>query len=304
MTDNFGRITSYPKVYNLGHPAIANLFDGPDVVVEEKIDGSQFSWVLIDGVVYFRSRNSPLYPGAAGMFEKGVQAVLGIQHKLNPGWVYRGEYLSKSKHNSLKYDRVPKNYVILWDIMIQEEAYLARSVKETMAEQIGLEIVPLIHAGPLKMSLSQLDEWLQGESILGGCKIEGVVIKNPARFGVDGKMLAGKYVSEAFKETNRVDFVKSNPKQGDILISLKDYVRNERRWEKSVERLRDAGEIEFDVKDIGKLIKAIQKDTLEECEEVIKERLWDWAKDHIARGCTAGFPEWYKRKLAGQEVTP
>ena len=294
-------INSYPKVYNLGHPYLKDLFEGP-VVVEEKIDGSQVSFALLDGVVHFRSRKSPLYPDAAGMFEEGVQAVLQMRDKLSPGWVYRGEYLRKPKHNSLKYGRVPENHVILWDIMIGEETYATRGFKEEEAERLGLELVPLIHEGPLVMSLDQLDEWLDKESVLGGCKIEGVVIKNKDRFGVDGKMLAGKYVSEAFKETNRVDFAKANPKQGDILIALKEHVRNERRWEKSVERLRDAGEIEFDVRDIGKLIKAIQEDTVEECEEVLKDRLWQWAKGHITRGCTAGFPEWYKRYLVERSL--
>ena len=32
-------LPSYPKVWNLGHPHIENLFDGP-VVVQEKVDGS------------------------------------------------------------------------------------------------------------------------------------------------------------------------------------------------------------------------------------------------------------------------
>jgi ATP-dependent RNA circularization protein (DNA/RNA ligase family) len=36
-------ILSYPSIYALGHRAIRELFDGP-VVVEEKIDGSQFSF--------------------------------------------------------------------------------------------------------------------------------------------------------------------------------------------------------------------------------------------------------------------
>lgn len=41
-------IRSYPKVYNLGHKAIVELFDD-EVTVEEKIDGSQFSFGLVKG---------------------------------------------------------------------------------------------------------------------------------------------------------------------------------------------------------------------------------------------------------------
>ncbi len=40
-------INSYPSVYQLGHKAIQNIFDGK-VVIEEKIDGSQFSFGMIN----------------------------------------------------------------------------------------------------------------------------------------------------------------------------------------------------------------------------------------------------------------
>ena len=39
---------SYGKIFNLGHKETEALFDGP-VVVEEKIDGSQFSFGSING---------------------------------------------------------------------------------------------------------------------------------------------------------------------------------------------------------------------------------------------------------------
>jgi len=39
-TDN--HLGSYPSIYNLGHRYLGDLLDGP-VVVEEKVDGSQFS---------------------------------------------------------------------------------------------------------------------------------------------------------------------------------------------------------------------------------------------------------------------
>ena len=41
-------LTSYPKVYQLGHKAVLDIFSGP-VVIQEKIDGSQFSFGLVGG---------------------------------------------------------------------------------------------------------------------------------------------------------------------------------------------------------------------------------------------------------------
>jgi hypothetical protein len=291
------RINSYPKVYNLGHPAIRDLFDGP-VVIEEKVDGSQFSFGVVGGAFMCRSRNKQMVVDAAEMFQAGVDSISEVKDKLVDGWIYRGEYLAKPHHNSLTYGRVPERHVVLWDIMTGNEEYGTRECKESEAERLGLELVPLLHDGPIEFSMDQVDEWLSLDSFLGGTKIEGVVIKNTERFGRDGKMLAGKFVSEAFKETNKVNFAKANPKSGDILTLLKEHVRTESRWRKSVERLRDNDELESDPRDIGRLIKEIQRDTLDECEDLLKERLWAWASPHISRGCIAGFPEWYKRLLA------
>ena len=43
-------ISSYPKVYNLGHRAIVGLTE-ESVVVQEKVDGSQFSFGLMPPAV-------------------------------------------------------------------------------------------------------------------------------------------------------------------------------------------------------------------------------------------------------------
>lgn len=289
-------INSYPKVYNLGHPAIRDLFDGP-VVVEEKVDGSQFSFGILDGALCFRSRNKQIVASAAEMFQDGVDSIIEIADLLTPGWVYRGEYLRVPKHNSIAYVRVPRGHVVVWDIMVGLEEYADRELKAAEANRIGLEVAPLIFDGDMELSMDTVDEWLDTESFLGGAKIEGIVIKNAGRFGRDGKMLAGKYVSEKFKETNKVNFAKSNPKGKDILLRLKEYVCTEARWRKAVERMRDSGDLEMSPKDIGSLIKEIQRDVQCECQDNIKGRLWEWAKPHVSRGAVAGFPEWYKRFL-------
>ena len=89
---------SFPKVYAVGHRAIAELFLG-DVLVEEKVDGSQFSFCLSDSGLEFRSRGAVVYAENAGMFSLAVEAVKSIADLLHPGWTYRAEYLMKPKHN-------------------------------------------------------------------------------------------------------------------------------------------------------------------------------------------------------------
>lgn len=86
-------IHSYPKVYSLGHPAIAELLDGP-AVVEEKVDGSQFTFGIIDGELTLRSKGQDIHPDAPEkMFSLAVQSVQERLGHLTPGYIYRTEFL-------------------------------------------------------------------------------------------------------------------------------------------------------------------------------------------------------------------
>ncbi len=190
---------SYPSVFALGHSAISELLNDP-VLIEEKIDGSQFSFGIFDGEIQVRSRGKEFPIDAPEkMFSDACRTVIEIAPLLWNGWTYRGEYLSKPKHNVVCYGRVPSKNIIIYDINTGEEEYLSYADKKAECERIGLEIVPLLFYGRMD-KIEALMQMLETDSILGGSKIEGVVIKNYARFGRDKKALMGKYVSEKFKE--------------------------------------------------------------------------------------------------------
>ena len=133
---------SYPSVFALGHKAIEELLLDP-VLVEEKVDGSQFSFGRFDGELRVRSKGKEMIPDAPEkMFQLAVDFVRTLD--LREGWTYRGEYLSKPKHNALNYDRVPNGNVILFDINTEEEGYLSYENKKSEASRIGIEISPFL----------------------------------------------------------------------------------------------------------------------------------------------------------------
>lgn len=285
---------SYPSIFNLSHRAVEELlFDS--VLVEEKIDGSQFSFGLFEDGFRARSKAAMLNVIAP---EKMFQRAVDVAHSLplHEGWTYRAEYLQKPKHNSLAYDRIPKNHLILFDINSDEEAYLNYQDKATEADRIGLEIVPHVFSGRIE-SAEQFRAMLDATSILGGQKIEGVVIKNYHRFGPDKKVLMGKFVSEAFKEVHAREWKLSNPAGKDVIQTLVESLRTPARWNKAVQHLRERGLIEDSPRDIGHLIKEAQADIEKECADEIKEALFKWAFPQVRRGVTAGIAEWYKDEL-------
>lgn len=292
---------SYPKVYHVGHRYLKGIFE-ERVAVEEKIDGSQFSFgrYCIDGIDELRCRSKGAEINIIApekMFVDAVNTAKELLPYLKIGFTYRCEYLQKPKHNVLAYDRIPKKHLIVFDITSSEgENYLSLTEKHLEAERLGLEVVPLIYSGRIE-SPEQLREMLSTDSILGGQKIEGVVVKNYYRFGDDGKALFGKFVSESFKESHKGDWRERNPKQGDIITQLIARYRTPARWQKAVQHLRETGELENSPKDIGKLIAEAGKDLEAEEREEIKEYLWKWAWSNIRRGITGGLPEWYKEEL-------
>jgi len=297
ITEDDARLRSYSSPLNLGHKHLDHLFDGP-VVVQEKIDGSQFSFGALNGELRCRSRRMPIELEAPGMFSKAVEVVKSLHEKnlLIDGWTYRGEYLSKPKHNTLPYDRVPNGHIILFDIDAGYEDYLSPEMLTSSACALDLESVPtwLIEKQP---TLDEINIWLEEPSILGGM-MEGIVIKNYAQLGADHKTLMGKYVSSIFKESHSKDWKKRNAGKTDIMMQLVEMYLSQARWQKSVQHRDEAGDLLHAPQDIGPLLRDIQEDIKTECADEIKTILFNHYWKDLSRKLTQGFPEWYKEKLA------
>ena len=288
---------SYPKIFNMGHPGIRKLFDD-EVLIEEKVDGSQFSFGIFDGELRARSKGQQIVIDAPEkMFTKAIETVKELAPLLKNGYTYRGEFLNKPKHNTNAYERTPNKFIIIFDISPSEEVYLSYEEKAAEAARLGLEVVPIMYQGKVT-NYETFHTFLDKTSILGGCKIEGLVVKNYKKFGSDKKILLGKFVSEAFKESHLKGWKEANPGKGDILDVLILNSKSTARWAKAVQHLKERGELTNTPKDIAALMKETNLDALTELEAVIKEQLFKWAWPKVSRAVVGGLPEWYKEELA------
>lgn len=293
---------SYPSIFAIGHRALSELLLDP-VLVEEKVDGSQFSFGLFDQegerVLRCRSKGAQLNIIAPEkMFIRAVEVAQSLDLRI--GWTYRAEYLLKPKHNSLAYDRTPEKHLMVFDINPGHEEYLSYDAKADECARLGLEIVPKVFEGVIE-NVEHFRSMIDRTSALGGQKVEGVVVKNYKRFGPDKKVLMGKFVSESFKEVHAAEWKASNPTRTDIVERLIDTLRTPARWNKAVQHLRERGQIEDSPRDIGLLIKEAQADVEKECMELIAEKLAEWAMPQIRRGVVRGLPEWYKDQLVARQ---
>lgn len=295
---------SYPSIFNVGHRAVTELLACPDLIVEEKLDGSQFSFGVFGGELRIRSKGLVMPIDAPEkMFNFAAETVKTLAPELRDGWTYRAEFFRVPKHNTLRYERIPKAHVILFDVNPAEESYLAWDDKFAEGNRLGLEVVPLLHRGAVTLDL--LKALLDRESVLGGVKIEGVVIKPAAYnvFGVDKKVLMAKHVSESFKEVHKTEWRKSNPTRGDVVDGLTEALRTEARWEKAIQHLRERGQITDSPKDIGALMVEVRADIEKEMRSEVAIRLIDHFWPQIVRGTTRGLPEWYKERLLKNAFT-
>ena len=294
-------INSYPSIYNVGHAAIADLLKGP-VVVEEKVDGSQFSFTKNEaGELSCRSKGVQINMAAPErMFKAAVQTVNDLGPLLRSGYTYRGEYLASPHHNALTYNRVPKRHIIIFDVNTGLEQYTPPSVRKLLADELGLECVNVLFRGMI-YDINDFRALLEAESVLGGQKIEGVVIKPDGYniFGRDKKVLMGKFVSEAFREVHNKTWDAEHKTKGpaDILQLLTAKYGTAARWNKAIVHLQERGLLESSPKDIGVILKEIPDDVLKECAEEIQNDLMAWAWPSLRRMITHGFPEFYKEML-------
>lgn len=295
--------SSYPKIIALGDRQIAEIFDGP-VEITEKVDGSQFGFGLVDGKLVCRSKGKEQdLDNPDKMFVEGVEYIKSIQDRLPADIYFYGEYLQKPRHSTLAYNTIPKNHIALFGGITTSREVLTHAELGKWASKFDIDVIPLVHYGD--SNAEHVLELMDRESYLGGQKIEGLVVKRPQPWLFMGKILlpvmAGKYVSEKFKEVHQKDWKKLNTGKGQLEV-LKEKYRTEARWHKAVMHLKEAGKLLGSPSDIGNLMKEVKLDLVTEEQENIKNDLYRLFGEDVLRNATAGLPEWYKEGLLRGEI--
>ena len=298
------QVPGYPKIQSLGQLGTENALVG-EVVLQEKVDGSQFGWGINEaGEFVARSRGAVLNEASVQkLFQAAYQhaermALLIRQCYGTDAYCY-GEVLHQLKHNVLTYGRVPRNHIMLFDALVRGR-WLTRFELVDVAALLDVDVVPEFYRGIAAREL--LDDLLSRRSYLGEEIIEGIVIKNYGQSVLIGGHvwpLFVKLVRPAFKERHEVEWKSPNgPSKKATVESIIASFNAEPRREKAYQYLRDHGQIEHQLRDIGKLIARVRQDIEEEDMETVKEQLWKLYAPEIMRSATKAIPDWYKAKLA------
>jgi hypothetical protein len=304
-----GQLNTIPKIHKLGERANRTIFSGP-VVVQEKYDGSQFSFTWLPSyskavdVLVCRSKGKIL-SADPGMFKQAADkaGLLAATGALIGGAQYQCEFLAKPKHNVLTYSRTPAGFLVLFDIIGPDGKYWSdpEAVRQH-ALSIGLEPAQQFYCGYLTAGGGWEQDFLNCESSLGGTKVEGFVIKNYAlpHAERENHPMTAKVVSAAFKERHAAACGKpsKNAGQTEIVTRIANTLLCEGRYLKAVQRLREAGKLTESAKDIGPLLAEVHRDIDEEEVDYLKEELYNAFIKEVKRQVAHAAAQWYLTKVA------
>ena len=148
-------VPSYTKVLTLGVQGTERALVG-NVIVQEKVDGSQFAFGISHGEIGCRSHHQQIDMDNPGMFGLAVEHVRSISETLRydigdeEAWFYC-EYLQKPKHNTLAYERTPKNHLVLFDAT-HNGTWFTRLALEAWGREAAIDVIPELSCGEVTIS--------------------------------------------------------------------------------------------------------------------------------------------------------
>ena len=239
MTDDEVVVHKYHKIRLLGSPETVHIFDNPedDIVIEEKIDGSNLRVYMNGDTKIFGSRRV-LFKTDDKIDPQMREAVSFLKKKLPATVSYPVVVYGEAKtHRRLKYDYDRMPPFQLFDIYsVELEWYMPLEYIQAKSEEWGIPMVPVVDvvkAGELRKRY--IDDDIVPVSAYGDIKAEGVVLKNYKR------QIFAKYVRSDLAESKKN---RSKPEDNldnqATLVFIGRHVTKE-RIEKAIYRLVDDG---------------------------------------------------------------
>ena len=177
--------------------------DGEQVIVTEKIHGSNARYIFLDGIMYAGSRNLWKSADSSCIFRRNLKENPWIEEwcRAHEGYVLWGE-IGPSQKGFDYGTKAGKLFFFVFDVRTPEGKWLDREHDEAgLLAQIMDHSVPILYQGPY--NLEEIKKHVDGTSKVPGAKHirEGVVIKTQVEGharGIGRKQM--KIVSNAYLE--------------------------------------------------------------------------------------------------------
>lgn len=226
-----------------------------------------------------------------------------------------GEYMPSSKPKKIPYNRAPKNYLAVFDIMVSnEEKYAFLHPIDTkfdaICETLQVDQVPTLHFGNgcgMQDFIKVNETFFDKESYLGGHKIEGTVSKSYDNFldknGVKmvdksygGEKLALpmiKFVQPYLQEHAYVEKMDTSTIEG-IAQFIGDRCITEGRVYKALTKLEFDAQTTYDRSNTKEIIKEVMNDVLVEEDASIRKMLYKEFKSSFGKNAKKIVDTYFK----------
>lgn len=302
LTNRVGNMR-YPKILQAN--VLEKLNISKDIfgnfTIEEKYDGSQFRFGYKNSEKTFGSKSVDfnMYQQPDKMFKLAVEQADKVLNNISPdeNITFFAEYLKTPKHNTLTYDHIPQNNLVLFDVY--KDGFRPAEELEEYASKMGIDHAKILETTDRFPPKELIDRLLTKESSLGGTTIEGVVIKNYG-FNVlinnEYRPLFYKYVRSEFKELNDKEWNK-HPEKQSIMDVIASAVNREAIFRKAVQHLIEDGKSTGRMQDMKDLIPLVYDDLENEYKTVIADVLYQKFEKEVRTVLVRGLPEYYKDYL-------
>lgn len=281
--------------------------EGDYISITEKIDGANASFRLDEtnelGVSCY-SRNQPLTKENTlnGFYNWVVENIVPIKDKLNPNYIYYGEWLVK--HKVVYKDEYYKDFYMfsIWNANLELEQYLSDEVVKLEAEKLHIKTVPYFYEGKY-ISFEHLMSLVgQSDMTLEPNTGEGIVVKNVSYFDKYNRQVFVKLVSEKFAEVQKQKLPK-NPNVNQKEVALVKSVLTQARVEKLIHKLVDEGLLKEDyaIEDMGDILRTLGNRVYDDIMKEESDLFVDYESDVIKRMVGKNVPNIIKAILKEQE---
>lgn len=242
----------FTDVVRLGHKStIGVLTEGDNIIVQEKIDGANASFRVIDGVIYAYSRNTQL---SADNTLRGFYTYAQTLDatRMNPNHIYFGEWLIAHK---IQYHPEAMNQFYLFDVFdTVTQRYLPFDVAIHEAHKLGLNLIHVLYTGQYQ-GFDHLQSFV-GKSDYGDVG-EGIVVKNVDYVNKYGDQMYVKLVSDAFAEVQKQKLPKDPNQPATVEQEFVNTYVTTGRVDKMLHKLVDEGVLDeqYGVEDMGVILR-------------------------------------------------
>ena len=280
----------YPHVVRLGHRTTEGWFQpGDDIIVQEKLDGANASFLRDGDTIRCYSRNIELSDTSTLRgFHGWVHEHINVDDLL-PGYVYYGEWLTRHK---LDYgDNADKFYLFdVWDV--GTNTWLDDRRRYGEATRLDVTLVPTLYVGPY-VDEEHLVQFV-GQSKLASHG-EGIVVKHwTPKQDEQGNLVHVKLVTPEFSEARGVKKIR-DPNVGATEREFVETYVTPTRIHKAVERVAETD---------GTFLLPLHADDLGVAIPLVTTAVYEDALDEEGESLSGAYDDKLLRKQVGRIVAP